>query len=729
MANLCKIRISTEYFRFLVKRNVRFMVLSTIAMFVLYPLLAFTEYIISGSYGSFVFTMGQIFLTILLVLSIFIVPFLLYSYMNSKRNLDVYHALPIKRKDLFVTTLLSGFVLVFIPFTLTFAAGGIYQLLVIQGIDWVLMLKQYFYSVALILPIMGPILFAMMNTGTGVDGLIYGIIIHLIPGILYGAYLVYGNTMLLGFAVNDPSLFLLYASPIWSLFELVFNTTREYPNPMLIAIYWIVIGIAISYLNLYFYQIRKSERAENPFTNIWFFPIIVTVFTLIVQIFFYSTFASMNQNYDGMLRIDYRMLIFPVFFTFVMYLILDVIAHRGFKNLIKAMGVFALITAVSLGGFTISASSNGLGYVTSIPTSSNVKEVELSMYDQYGLIFASDYRYSYPSSQSNKLIFKDDTSIEAIIKTHQTILDGYKEFNYRKVWSSQNPIESKYPFTLSDEYFNTSITIKYTMNNGSSMIRSYSIPYAWTYDLLPLVASEEVFNQKYPQFGRLDMWSRYRTFEITNTLFSTFTDSNTVSNDSEVLKEVAKRYKEDYLALNYEEIIFSKEPILGFFLVEPCTTTTNCHPNIMPITAKFTRTLAYLDSINVSIPEVTLPTGPTTIVLPNSNSDRSPFFMIQNLSGIYDVYYRMEKDYVSSQFDVIDVDPEDLMPLLPYMMNGSIMSSAMGTVRIRPGNFIMERNSTYLFFTLTEGAADLLEQYKSIYPIRRVSLDSILWND
>lgn len=727
MANLCKIRISTEYFRFLVKRNVRFMVLSTIAMFVLYPLLAFTEYIISGSYGSFVFTMGQVFLTILLVLSIFIVPFLLYSYMNSKKNLDVYHALPIKRKDLFVTTLLSGFVLVFIPFTLTFAAGGMYQLLVIEGLDWVLMLKQYFYSVALIIAIMGPILFAMMNTGTGVDGLIYGIIIHLIPGILYGAYLVYGNTMLLGFAVNDPSLFLLYASPIWSLFELVFNTTREYPNPMMIAFYWIAIGIAISYLNLYFYQIRKSERAENPFTNIWFFPIIVTVFTLIVQIFFYSTFASMNQNYEGVLRIDYRMLIFPVFFTFVMYLILDVIAHRGFKNLIKAMGIFALITAVSLGGFTISASSNGLGYVTSIPQSSNVKEVELTMYDQYGLVFSSDYRYSYPSNQSNKLVFKDDASIEAIIKTHQTILDGYKEFDYRKVWSSQSQIDSKYPFTLSDAYFNTSITIKYTMNNGSSMIRSYSIPYAWTYDLLPLVASEEVFNQKYPQFGRLDMWSRYRTFAVHNVLFNT--NAAIVSNDFDVSKEVARRYKEDHLALSYEEIIFSTEPILGFFTVEACTVSTNCVLNTLPITAKYTRTLAYLDSINVQIPEVAIPSGPVTIVLPNGVNDRSPFFLIQTLTNVLEMNFKMDQSYESASYNVIDIDPEDLLPLLPYMMNGSILNQATGVVRINSPQLNFERNTPYLFFTLTEEAKEILAEYQIKYPVRRANLTSILWNE
>ncbi|MBV1709786.1 MAG: hypothetical protein KMY54_07990, partial [Erysipelothrix sp.] len=98
MAKIFSFNINGAYLRFLIKRNSRFMILTGIAMTVLFPILAFTNYLIDGNYNEFVFTTGRVFILLLLVLSIFIVPFLMFSYLNSKKNLDVYHALPIKRR-------------------------------------------------------------------------------------------------------------------------------------------------------------------------------------------------------------------------------------------------------------------------------------------------------------------------------------------------------------------------------------------------------------------------------------------------------------------------------------------------------------------------------------------------------------------------------------------------------------------------------------------------------
>jgi len=716
MANLFNMRIQTEYLRFLIKRNARFMILIGIAMAVLYPLLAFTEFIIGSSYSPTVFAVGQVFLTLLLLASIFIVPFLMFSFLNSKKHLDVYHALPIRRKDLFVTSVLSAFIIVVIPFTIVFAIGGIYQVAVLDNVDTTLLWKQYYYSVIMILAILTPILFSMMNTGTSIDGLIYGVIIHAIPGIMYAAYLLFGQAILLGFTVNDPSLFLLYTSPIWSLFELVFNKTRIYPNPMLISFYWIIFGFVSSYLVLYFYQIRKSEKAENPFTNRWFFPVIVSFFTFIVQIFMYSSFYTLTRS-SG---IDFRTLIFPVFFTFVLYLILDVIANRGFRNLIKAMLSFAIITAISLGGFTAGALTKGIWYVTNVPNPSQVRSIELEFTDPYNVVGPAEYysweRSLFVGSNSNKILFTNPNDIAIIVQTHKDILAEFKKIGYEK-YPTHQLLAEPYPYK-SSEYSYTHFKVKYTYKNGLTLSRQYEVPYEWTRNLSKLANSPVIFDIKYPAFGYINSVARFNNFTLFDVTFSNPRPLNMFTLEQQ--KMIAKYYKEDYIALSVNDIMYSDEAILGFISVDACNASSQCIINTLPLTAKYTKTLQYLNSLNVSLPEVVLPEKPFLIFLPNPSIKESSFFFVQGINPNFGLTYN---DSYNQKINYIEVEPENLLSLLPHMRNGSFVNQAVGVVRITTSIPPGTRYSNFMFYTLSESGLAILEQLKSESVIQTTDLD------
>ncbi len=654
MAKLFSFNINGAYLRFLIKRNARFMILTGIAMTVLFPILAFTNYLIDGSYNEFVFTTGRVFILILLVLSIFIVPFLMFSYLNSKKNLDVYHALPIRRRDLYFTTLLASLAIILIPYTIVYVIGNVYYFSVISNVDAVLLFKQYYFAVALTLSILMPILFAMMNTGTGVDGLLYGLLLHIIPSILYGAYVTFGNAVLLGFSVADPSLFLLYASPIWSIFELTFNTSRIFPNPILISVYWIAFGLITSWIVLYYYQIRRSEKAEEPFTNRWFFPVISSFFTFIVQFFLYSAFITLSGR-----GLDFRTLIFPFFLTFVMYLILDVIANRGFKHLVRGIINFAIIGALSLGTFTFGTLFDGFGYITRVPNANNVEKIELDYNDPYGFLFSS-YYYDQPSFSIQK-IYSSEEDIATIIKAHKAILDGFKENDYKK-WDGYSDLVStpRTPLDATMYKQSSSVRIVYHLKSGAKIARYYTVPFGWASDLLDLVDSENVFKNRYPMLGNPDAVVRNTIFDIFDPLMS-----NSISLSGKVnFKLFAAAYKSDYLSLNEQQHNYPETPILGIINLTSCTSTEMCLSRAIPIDARYVQTLSLLASSGVSLPVLTTLDYVPIVVLPDATNEKSPFFHIQSLLGYTDFYipysYSETKEVnpISERVDYIEI-PEN----------------------------------------------------------------------
>lgn len=728
MAKLFSFRINGAYLRFLLKRNSRFMILTGIAMTVLFPILAFTNYLIDGNYNQFVFATGRIFILILLVLSIFIVPFLLFSYLNSKKNLDVYHALPIKRRDLYFTTLLAAFAIILIPYTLVYLIGNIYYFSVIPDVDVFLLIKQYYFSVALTLSIVTPILFAMMNTGTGVDGLLYGLLLHIIPSILYGAYVTFGNAVLLGFSVADPSLFLLYASPIWAIFELTLNTTRIFPNPILISLYWIAFGLITSWVVLYFYQIRRSEKAEEPFTNKWFFPVISSFFTFIVQFFLYSAFITLSGR-----GLDFRTLIFPFFLTFVMYLILDVIANRGFKHLIRGIINFAIIGALSLGTFTFGTLFDGFGYITRIPNANNVEKVELEYYDPYGFLYQS-YYYDQTTFALQKM-YTEAEDIATIIDTHQAILDGFKENDYKK-WDGYSPLEST-PRTgvgSSLNYQSSNIRIVYYLNSGAKIARSYTVPFGWTTDLLNLVNSENIFKNRYPMLANPDAIVRNTIFEIHDPFMS-----NSVTLSGKVnFKLFAFAYKSDYLSLNELQHNQPDSPILGIINLTSCASTDVCITRAIPVDARYTQTLSLLASSGVSLPVLGALGYQPIVILPDATNEKAPFFRIQSLFGSSDLYlpfyYDESKEadqpntYDGSQeVDYIEVPQDRLVELIPYIRINAINEKAIGVLRVESKIVINDRNSQFLFYLLDEGALPLLQQWRSEFEVKRANYETIIY--
>jgi len=120
MARLFRARIQSDYFRFLIGRNKRFIILMSAVLLVVYPIFVMTILSLNNfNAASELFLTGRILAILFFVFFSGLVPLLMFSYLNTKKDLDVYFALPIKREQMLQTTVIAGYFILLFPFAIT----------------------------------------------------------------------------------------------------------------------------------------------------------------------------------------------------------------------------------------------------------------------------------------------------------------------------------------------------------------------------------------------------------------------------------------------------------------------------------------------------------------------------------------------------------------------------------------------------------------------------------
>ena len=142
--------------------------------FIIYPDTAKEQAIIQSPQLSFVF--------VELLILLFLVPTIVYSFKMSKRGVDGYYSLPLKREKLYLISTMVGLILVLVPFTVSFW-GGFFTLLFREGNPY----KMGYYIPAYF----GGLFFAVFFYG--INAFIYTRANRTVDGVVFmGAYALIG---------------------------------------------------------------------------------------------------------------------------------------------------------------------------------------------------------------------------------------------------------------------------------------------------------------------------------------------------------------------------------------------------------------------------------------------------------------------------------------------------------------------------------------------------------
>ncbi len=716
MVNLFKLRLQTEYLRFLLKRNARYMFIMSIAMLTLYPVLGITIKILSraATYDS-IREVGLFFNIALLLLTAFLIPLQVHSYMNSKKNLDVYHALPIRRQDLYLTSLLASILIIVGPFTVGWFSGGL--LMMNNTFTFLVILERYVALLAIAIAILSVVLFTMMNTGTSLDAFLYSVTLNFLPILAYGAYILFVQTILLGFTIGDLTKYIAIIFPIYALFDSGFALkTGMWDSGYVNAFYWLIVSGIILALANQFYLRRKSEKAEKPFTNKTFFPVVSGLVVILFIIFAYCVIYNMNTSVAYTSFYNPINFIFPLFFSAVLYLMLDAIAERGFKHLAKAFLTYLIIAAVAVAILVGGIATKGFGYAARIPSLGSIESVDLTYNDYLSLVIpAPQSSYSSPgasmaSNTDTVLNLTSAEDIQAVYDLHKVIIAEYKwlDYNYGvggngnliQIIEDQPGYHKSYtplPFAVNTLYMGNTARIKitYHLKNGGEFQRNYQVPTEWTGSLLKLNNSPEILKLVAPNLAFADTHSKVASADWSTPISKTTLLPSLVN-----LQGLKTAYLQDLASLSDAQINSTEYTALGSLNLRTCTPNSdiNCYGSSVEVDTRYTHVVDYLTNAGIIKPATSEIEIRSVLVIPSSSSsdfNNSPFFKVAlgQSSGRYsgDLFQGSETK-AADMLTYVNLTHDEMIQILSYVSQKGISQEPLMNLVLenRVGNLLVQ---------------------------------------
>ncbi|MEG2204195.1 MAG: hypothetical protein RRY21_03445, partial [Oscillospiraceae bacterium] len=193
----------------------------------------------------------------------------LYSYMQNKRSVDVYHSLPLTRAELYLTTAAAGVTLMWIPLLLNFTLVAVTTGIAVPGASVAMIFFEMLCWMAATFSIFAVTAFAAVQVGTVFDTAAFSLVLI---GSLPAVYLVMvslAETFLYGFssnAWNNAAEIAYRLSPASTVVGRLLidptDLTRIRENDLAMLV-WFVLCALLLLFGAGLYTRRKSEQAEQ----------------------------------------------------------------------------------------------------------------------------------------------------------------------------------------------------------------------------------------------------------------------------------------------------------------------------------------------------------------------------------------------------------------------------------------------------------------------------------
>ena len=404
-----------------------------------------------------------------------VIPMVVFSDIDNRRALDVFHALPVTRGKLFWGNMLAGLFLLFSPFvvcTLPVAAAVDLSPFWLDPEAAARLFQPSLLKVTLLLVAAAPTLLfglmvlMMLSCSTVVES--FGYFCILLVGytaVVSMGFILIGQSTF-GFSSFWFEDFLLRFTPLSLIFSgAIITDSSFWVSALQMAVF---LAAALILLGWRRYIQRKSEQAGG---YIWapVYYIAAAFGSLAAGLYVRAVVSSGNDGLDAAAGAVTAMLVF---------IVLDTIRHRGFRHIARS----AVTSAIGVAGVAVLAVVINLtgtfGYEGWVPNVNDVLAVKVQSGD--------------PANLSSAFPLTDTESVR----------DGHRLPQSR--WSgTEEPLETGSPETLVEydpygfssaetidqSYGSTYVTITYEMKDGSEKVRQYVVPVVMTKPLYELSGS------------------------------------------------------------------------------------------------------------------------------------------------------------------------------------------------------------------------------------------------
>ena len=527
-----------------------------------------------------------------------------FSYLYNKSKVDMLHSIPAKRESLFSVEYIAGVLCYIVPYVvfmfLSLLIGLLNGMLDLRGVCSAFLML--FINLLGFLGLYNTSIIAILLTGNIAVGLMgtavflfYGIVGHLVfytyRSVFFLTYSDYYN--------NDGA---INYSPVSAYINLTdgmnsYTGVRDLKmgNIVLFAVF-VIAGLALS---LWLFKIRPSESAGRSIAFKKTMPVI-SVFLLVPAALVGGIMFEEFTSYD---EVGYGWFIFGFLASLIIgHMVVQAIFHQDFKSLFKNLlnplcgGVIAaVIAAVFMFDLT--------GYDSYIPKDDKYESAAIASYAMQGNVEYFDFD-GETDEYGNRNIGQDlmDYRLDNIKLTDKALvrdfalaaIDDTKRFNIENTDDAESESEY-YDDGQSTAY--ASVTVKYNMNNGKSIYRTYEIDLLRHIDIYDRLYADENYKDIACPMMTLSEEDAcdicyYGTFGIMDTEFT-----------KEDMKALVEAYREDVMEQDvnslkteipygflYKSVAFEEDGYTGVYM----TNKAYIYPS-------FERTIAILKKYDIDL--------------------------------------------------------------------------------------------------------------------------------
>lgn len=441
-----------------------------------------------------------------------------FGYMQGRRSVDLFHALPVRRTPLFLGIYLAGLVSTLLPLALSIGVTEI--LCAVHGIGGVMANPALYWEAfaVIALPMTAALtltVFFMVVSGNPLNWFLMTAATALGWPVTVLCADQTMSAFLPGYVSNLTATFYTVLCPYFAPYAIIPNGfsymlftmaedsivtdgTQLYTVPLPYLLWWTLFSLALLGLTVFYYNRRKSECAENPFS----FPAARGAVRSLMTI---GGALGLGLVIGTLLNSNVAYAVGLVVGAVVAHTVYQGVITRGFQQFWKTIPALVLTSGLVAGGLYC-LYNGGLGYVSRVPSAADVTKVEFGLPEVPGdegkesyLAVNSYYNLGLVNARGDwetgiSPSFEQQEDIETLCALHQAALHRYP-----------GPY---LPFEKQTDYSATSgLTVTYTLKNGGTLKRNY-------YDL-PFYRDDEVLLSALATVQKTQTVQNYQPFYST----------------------------------------------------------------------------------------------------------------------------------------------------------------------------------------------------------------------
>lgn len=436
----------------------------------------------------------------------------LFGFLHKNNASILIHSLPFTRMQIFISTVIAGFIIINIPNLLlaVYIATAVGAKIALKTLAFALLVTMFQLSICTL---------SAVVTGTYTMHIIMAVWFSLLPQSIYAVILIFSTAFLTGFQATDAGGVVLSMTPL---------TCRNLSLLSWDALIYLVSALILYTIAALAYMRLKTERCETAVTFNWVKWVLnilagIYMMTVVGVIFFMAyvdSFVMIPASLAG-----------AIIGVIIGYMLLN----RTFKifrgRFLRNMAVMVVICMAFLMTFTLDV----YGYEDNVPSVNEVESVKL--YPE-GILVDNTLDEKVMDSDYN--IFTDRDVISNVVKIHEKIVDGQYD-----------------TASLNNEDFDNyrSFIMKYTLKDGSSVSRRYMIPYKDVTELKYIYESGEFKDQMSIENTKAPIRAC-----VIDTSEGDYIHVKDVTESKEI-EELIKCMDEDFISRTFEEQIYFSSKI------------------------------------------------------------------------------------------------------------------------------------------------------------------------